>query len=122
MTNLEMSWFLQRALTLTHQLKYYKLWQRKVVNLVGRTNATNIFSRGIHILSAGSSDFMQNYYINPLLNRVYSPAQFSDILMKSYSTFVQVQLPLLCTIRYRFFNCYHKQILKSEQPARNYYA
>ncbi|XP_004246904.1 GDSL esterase/lipase At5g03820-like [Solanum lycopersicum] len=78
-----------RALTLTRQLKYYKLWQRKVVNLVGRTNATNIFSRGIHILSAGSSDFMQNYYINPLLNRVYSPAQFSDILMKSYSTFVQ---------------------------------
>ncbi|KAH0632474.1 hypothetical protein KY290_035890 [Solanum tuberosum] len=78
-----------RALTLKHQLKYYKLWQRKVVNLVGRTNATNIFSRGIHLISAGSSDFMQNYYINPLLNRVYSPDQFSDILMKSYSTFVQ---------------------------------
>lgn len=100
MTNLEMSWFLQRALTLTRQLKYYKLWQRKVVNLVGRNKATNIFSGGIHLISAGSSDFIQNYYINPLLNRVYSPDQFSDILMKSYSTFVQVQLPLLCT------NCY----------------
>ncbi|KAM3217667.1 GDSL esterase/lipase [Capsicum annuum] len=78
-----------RALTLRHQLKYYKLWQRKVVNLVGRTKATNIFSGGIHLISAGSSDFIQNYYINPLLNKVYSPDQFADILMTSYSTFVQ---------------------------------
>ncbi|XP_075086294.1 GDSL esterase/lipase At5g03820-like [Nicotiana tabacum] len=80
---------LYRALTLPHQLKYYRVWQRKVVNLVGRTKANNIFSGSIHLISAGSSDFIQNYYINPLLNRVYSPDQFSDILMQSYSTFVQ---------------------------------
>ncbi|XP_060201365.1 GDSL esterase/lipase At5g22810-like [Lycium barbarum] len=77
------------ALTLPHQLKYYRLWQRKIVNLVGRTQATNIFSGGIHLINAGSSDFIQNYYINPLLNRHYSPDEFSDILMQSYSSFVQ---------------------------------
>ncbi|CAN4117173.1 unnamed protein product [Withania somnifera] len=86
-----------RVLTLKHQLKYYRLWQRKVVNLVGRTKATSIFSEVVHLISARSSDFLQNYYINSLLNRVYSPDHFSDILMQSYSTFVQVQLPLLCT-------------------------
>ncbi|CAN4121458.1 unnamed protein product [Withania somnifera] len=87
-----------RAITLKHQLKYYRLWQRKIVNLVGKTKANDIFSGGIHLLSAGSSDFLQNYYINPLLNRIYSPDRFSDILMQSYSTFVKVQLPLLCII------------------------
>ncbi|KAL2250703.1 GDSL esterase/lipase At5g03810 [Sesamum indicum] len=80
---------LYRALTLTRQLEYYKDWQSKVVNLVGRTKANDIFSGGIHLVSAGSSDFIQNYYINPLLNRAYTPDQFSDILMRSYSSFIQ---------------------------------
>lgn len=54
-----------------------------------------MFSGGIHLLSAGSSDFVQNYYINPVLNRAYSPDQFSDILMRAYSNFVQVLLRTL---------------------------
>nr|XP_016512780.1 PREDICTED: GDSL esterase/lipase At5g03820-like [Nicotiana tabacum]XP_018623110.1 GDSL esterase/lipase At5g03820-like [Nicotiana tomentosiformis] len=91
---------LYRALTLPHQLKYYRVWQRKVVNLVGRTKANNIFSGSIHLISAGSSDFIQNYYINPLLNRVYSPDQFSDILMQSYSTFVQPVLIIISAAIY----------------------
>lgn len=62
----------------------------KVINLVGWANATDIFSGGVHLLSAGSSDFIQNYYINPLLNTVYTPDRFSDILMSSFSTFVRV--------------------------------
>lgn len=59
--------------------------------MVGQAKANAIFSGAIHLLSAGTSDFLQNYYINPLL-RVYSPDQFSDILIRSYSTFIQVTL------------------------------
>ncbi|MCE0482567.1 hypothetical protein HAX54_041440 [Datura stramonium] len=80
---------LYRALTLAQQLQYYREWQGKVVNLVGRTQANNIISGGIHLLSAGSSDFLQNYYVNPMLNRIVSPDRFSDMLMQSYTTFVQ---------------------------------
>lgn len=75
---------------MTQQVEYYKEYQAKVVRLVGKARAHDIFSGGIHLLSAGSSDFVQNYYINPLLNRAYSADQFSDLLMKSYTTFVQV--------------------------------
>ncbi|KAK4481129.1 hypothetical protein RD792_012006 [Penstemon davidsonii] len=80
---------LYRAVTLTQQLAYYKDWQNKVVNLVGKDKANALFSGGIHLISAGSSDFIQNYYINPILNHVYSPDQFSDILLQSYSTLIQ---------------------------------
>ncbi|XP_002284087.2 GDSL esterase/lipase At5g03820 [Vitis vinifera] len=80
---------LYRAISLTQQVEYYKEYQAKVVRLVGKARAHDIFSGGIHLLSAGSSDFVQNYYINPLLNRAYSADQFSDLLMKSYTTFVQ---------------------------------
>ncbi|KAM7264354.1 hypothetical protein ACFE04_002037 [Oxalis oulophora] len=79
----------KRAITLTRQLNYYKEYQNKVVGMVGQAKANDIFSGAIHLLSAGSSDFIQNYYINPFLNRIYSPDRFSDILMRSYTTFVQ---------------------------------
>ncbi|OMO81958.1 Lipase, GDSL [Corchorus capsularis] len=80
---------LYRAIPLTQQLNYYREYQTKVVNLVGKAKANDLFSGAIHLLTAGSSDYIQNYYINPLLNRIYTPDQFSDILMRSYATFIQ---------------------------------
>ncbi|KAI3746286.1 hypothetical protein L6452_08713 [Arctium lappa] len=80
---------LYQAISLPRQLSYYRKWQKRVVALVGNDEANTIFSGGIHILSAGSSDFLQNYYVNPFLNRLYTPAQFSDVLMKSYYSFVK---------------------------------
>jgi len=77
------------AISLPQQLSYYKEYQTKVVNMVGNSKAQSIFSGAIHLLSAGSSDFVQNYYINPLLNGAYSHDQFSDILLRSYSIFIQ---------------------------------
>lgn len=80
------------AISLTRQLNYYKEYQRKVVDMVGNARANEIFSGAIHLISAGSSDFIQNYYVNTPLNRVYSPDQFSDILMTSYTNLIQVCL------------------------------
>ncbi|XP_073044356.1 GDSL esterase/lipase At5g03820-like [Primulina eburnea] len=77
------------TVTLTQQLANYKEWQRNVVNLVGKDKGNATFSGGIHLLSSGSSDFIQNYYINPILNQAYTTDQFSNILIKSYSSFIQ---------------------------------
>ncbi|CAH8296609.1 unnamed protein product [Eruca vesicaria subsp. sativa] len=53
-------------------------------------NATSIISDAIYVISAGSSDFIHNYYINPdLLYKVQSPDDFSDLLILSYSNFIQ---------------------------------
>ncbi|XP_044489324.1 GDSL esterase/lipase At5g03820-like [Mangifera indica] len=80
---------LYNTISLTQQLRYYGEYQTKIVNLVGKEKANSIISGAIHLLSAGTSDFIQNYYINPLINRIYSPARFSDLLMNSYSAFVE---------------------------------
>ncbi|XVE61582.1 hypothetical protein DITRI_Ditri06bG0052100 [Diplodiscus trichospermus] len=77
------------AIPLTQQLNYYKEYQTTLVNQVGEAKANDIISGAIHVLSAGSSDYIQNYYINPLLNRFYTQNQFSDILIRSYTTFIQ---------------------------------
>ncbi|XP_031385060.1 GDSL esterase/lipase At5g22810-like [Punica granatum] len=80
---------LYHAIPLTKQLEYFKEYQVKLARIAGASNASSIISGGLYLLSAGSSDFVQNYYINPLLYKVYTPDQFSDILMKSFSSFIQ---------------------------------
>ncbi|CAI0469580.1 unnamed protein product [Linum tenue] len=78
------------AISLTRQLNNYREYKRSVVNTEGSKKANEIFSKGIHLLSAGTSDFVQNYYINPVLRGLYiTPNRFSDQLMRSYSTFIE---------------------------------
>ncbi|KAI3686750.1 hypothetical protein L1987_80435 [Smallanthus sonchifolius] len=80
---------LYKAISLPRQVKHYRKWQKSVVSIVGNERANAMFSRGIHILSAGSSDFLQNYYINPALRKLYKPSKIADYLLKSYHTFIE---------------------------------
>ncbi|XP_020214447.1 GDSL esterase/lipase At5g22810 [Cajanus cajan] len=80
---------LYNAIPLGRQLEYYKECQNRLVEAAGQSRASSIISDAIYLISAGSSDFVQNYYINPLLNLVYSTEQFTDMLMTSYSNFIQ---------------------------------
>lgn len=80
---------LYETLSLPQQLVHYIEYQKKLELIAGQSNASTIISGGVYMLSAGSSDFLQNYYINPLLYKVYTPDQFSNILLKSYTNFIQ---------------------------------
>jgi len=59
------------------------------VEIAGRSNASRIISGAIYLVSAGSSDFLQNYYIDPLLQEAYSFDQFSNNLIQFYTNFIQ---------------------------------
>ncbi|KAL4591645.1 hypothetical protein LXL04_004615 [Taraxacum kok-saghyz] len=80
---------LYNTISLRKQLEYYKEYQMKLVDVAGPSNATSLIRGSIYLVSAGASDFVQNYYVNPLLNKFYKPHQFSDILIKAYSHFIQ---------------------------------
>ncbi|PPD72614.1 hypothetical protein GOBAR_DD30474 [Gossypium barbadense] len=80
---------LYNTISLSQQLENYREYKNKLVDITGKSNASSRISRGIHLISAGSSDFLQNYYINPLLFTTYTPDTFSDILLNSYDHFIQ---------------------------------
>ncbi|WOK99386.1 GDSL esterase/lipase [Canna indica] len=81
--------YVSRAISLNQQLRYYKDYQSKVESIVGKAKATNLFSGAIYVLSAGNSDYIQNYYINPVLSGSYTTDQFSDLLVQSFTSFIQ---------------------------------
>ncbi|XP_039130171.1 GDSL esterase/lipase At5g03810-like [Dioscorea cayenensis subsp. rotundata] len=80
---------LYSAISLSQQLKYYKEYQEKVTKMVGKKNASDIFTGALYLLSEGSSDYIQNYYINPLLYKLFTPDQFADLLLHSFTSFIQ---------------------------------
>ncbi|CAK9174535.1 unnamed protein product [Ilex paraguariensis] len=70
----------------------YKEYQAKLANVAGSEKAVSILKDALYVLGAGSSDFLQNYYVNPWLNRVYTPDQYSSYLIGIFSCFIK----LLC--------------------------
>lgn len=84
---------LQNAIPITKQLlENYKEHKGRVIEIIGEENATSLFSRGIHLVGTGNSDFVQNYYINSLVNSIYNVDQFSNMLIQSYTNFIEVSL------------------------------
>ncbi|KAG5000732.1 GDSL esterase/lipase APG-like [Glycine soja] len=80
---------LNHAIPLSQQLSYFKEYQGKLAKVAGSKKAASIIKDALYVLSAGSSDFVQNYYVNPWINKVYTPDQYSSYLIGSFSSFVK---------------------------------
>lgn len=80
----------QHAIPLYQQVEYYKEYKRKLIKVAGSKQADTIIKGSIYLLSAGSSDFVQNYYVNPLVNKFYTADQYGSMLIDNFSTFIKV--------------------------------
>lgn len=75
------------------QLEYYKEYQTKLAKVAGSTKSASIIKEALYLASFGNSDFVQNYYVNPFVNKVYTPDQYSAYLVSIFSGFIKVMLP-----------------------------
>ncbi|XP_078432080.1 GDSL esterase/lipase APG-like [Wolffia australiana] len=78
----------QNAIPLSQQLEYYKEYQSRLER-VARENTSTIISEALYLVSTGSTDFAQNYYVNPLLNKVYTHDEFSSFIIGIFSKFIR---------------------------------
>ncbi|XP_057519661.1 GDSL esterase/lipase APG-like [Amaranthus tricolor] len=80
---------LSKAISLSQQLELYKEYQGKLAKVGGSSKAKSIIKDALYLVSFGSSDWIQNYYVNPLINKLYSPDQYSSYLIGIFSSFIQ---------------------------------
>ncbi|GAB2269324.1 hypothetical protein Dimus_004244 [Dionaea muscipula] len=80
---------LYHAIPLSQQLEYYKEYQSKLSKIVGSSNAKSIITGALYLIGAGSSDFIQNYYLNPLLQKTLTPEQYASQLTGIFSNFIK---------------------------------
>ncbi|KAF7814207.1 GDSL esterase/lipase APG [Senna tora] len=77
------------AIPLSQQLNYFKEYQSKLAKVAGSNKSASIIKDALYILSAGSSDFLQNYYVNPWINKAFTPEQYSSYLLGSFTSFIK---------------------------------
>eukprot|EP00253_Pinus_taeda_P032190 PITA_32190 len=77
------------VLTLWQQLKNFRLYKDKLVDLVGTQNATDIISKALFAISMGTDDFTNNYYLDPLTRLRYTVTEYQDHLLGHLSKFIQ---------------------------------
>eukprot|EP00253_Pinus_taeda_P033431 PITA_33431 len=78
-----------KVLTLGQQVENFKLYRKKLVNMVGEKNASDIISGALFVISTGTDDFTNTYYINPITRAKYNVTEFQDHLLHSLSKFMQ---------------------------------
>ncbi|XP_019194179.1 PREDICTED: GDSL esterase/lipase APG [Ipomoea nil] len=80
---------LSNAIPLSQQVEYYKEYQGKLAGVAGSKKAASIIKDALYIVGFGSSDFLQNYYVNPYLNKVYTPDQYGSYLVSIFNSFIK---------------------------------
>ncbi|CAO2813400.1 unnamed protein product [Amaranthus hypochondriacus] len=80
---------LSKAISLSQQLEFYKEYQGKLAKVAGSSKAKSIIKDGLYLVSFGSSDWIQNYYVNPWVNKLYSPDEYASYLVGIFSSFIQ---------------------------------
>lgn len=80
---------LNNAIPLSQQLAYYKEYQAKLAKVAGSAKAASIIKDALYLLGAGSSDWVQNYYVNPLINKAFTPDQYGTYLVGYFNSFIR---------------------------------
>ncbi|KAG8472474.1 hypothetical protein CXB51_035282 [Gossypium anomalum] len=71
------------------ELEYYKEYQNKLRKHLGKDEAHQRFSESLHLISIGTNDFLENYYILPTRSSEYSVDEYQSFLIGIASNFIR---------------------------------
>lgn len=71
------------------ELEYYKEYQKKLEAYAGEKKANLIIKEALYIISLGTNDFLENYYLLPTRRSQYTVQQFQDYLLGISTKFVK---------------------------------
>lgn len=81
---------LSKVLSLPKQLEYFMHYKIHLSRLVGYDKAENIIRNAIVVLSMGTNDFLENYFLEPQRPKQFSLDQYQNFLVSSMSHNVEV--------------------------------
>lgn len=71
------------------EIEFYKEYQSKLRTHVGEEKANEIISESLYLISLGTNDFLENYYIFPTRQFHYTVKQYEDFLLRIAENFVK---------------------------------
>jgi len=77
------------VIPLWKELEYYKEYQAKLRSHVGVEKANEIIREALYLMSLGTNDFLENYYVFPTRRLHYTVSQYQDFLLGIAENFVR---------------------------------
>lgn len=80
----------QTVLPVFKQLEYFEHYRIHLRKLVGEEKAEFIIRNALYIVSMGTNDFMQNYFLEPTRPKQFSLQKFQNFLLSRMSKDIEV--------------------------------
>ncbi|CAJ2653570.1 unnamed protein product [Trifolium pratense] len=77
------------VIPLWKEIEYFKEYQEKLRAHVGKEKANYIISEALYLISLGTNDFLENYYIFPTRQFHFTESQYQDFLVDIAENFVR---------------------------------
>nr|XP_043620508.1 GDSL esterase/lipase At5g45950-like [Erigeron canadensis] len=77
------------VISLKKQLSYFKEYKSRLAKLVGEDDAHKIVENAVFVLSMGTNDFLQNYYVDPTRPKMFTITQYQRYLINCMETYVK---------------------------------
>ncbi|PIA38157.1 hypothetical protein AQUCO_02800067v1 [Aquilegia coerulea] len=72
------------------ELEYFKEYEKKLFGFMGKNNAKNMLREALYLISAGTNDFIENYYIIPAGRRTqFTVEEYSNYLVGNSESFIR---------------------------------
>lgn len=79
---------------MSKQLELFREYKARLGRLVGKKRAQEIVTNGVFLLSMGTNDFLQNYYVEPTRSKQYTIEKYQDFLISAMTKYIKVSLSL----------------------------
>ncbi|KAL8032509.1 hypothetical protein ABFX02_13G101000 [Erythranthe guttata] len=73
---------LSGVIPIERQLRYFKEYKAKMEGKIGKERTTDMINKGLFIISAGTNDFILNYFGPPIRSQTYSISTYQDFLLQ----------------------------------------
>nr|XP_043624529.1 GDSL esterase/lipase At5g45960 isoform X2 [Erigeron canadensis] len=80
---------ISNVISLPKQLEYFKEYKSRLVAKIGKEKTMEIVNNALYILSAGTNDFVVNYFTLPIRRHKYSLPSYMDFVMNKQLDFLQ---------------------------------
>ncbi|XP_028757923.1 GDSL esterase/lipase At2g04570 [Neltuma alba] len=76
------------VIPLWKELEYYKEYQAKLRDYLGVEKANEVISEALYLMSLGTNDFLENYFVFPTRRLQFSVSQYQDFLVDIAHNFI----------------------------------
>ncbi|KAF7815887.1 GDSL esterase/lipase [Senna tora] len=77
------------VIPLWKQLEYYKEFQEELNNHLGKEKAKEVVGESLHLISVGTNDFLENFYMLPKRSSEYSVEEYQKFLLGIAEEFME---------------------------------